>query len=31
VRWVSDADAASMDERGEVTRGLLAALRAWTA
>jgi 8-oxo-dGTP diphosphatase len=31
VRWVSDAEAASMDERGEVTRGLLAALRAWTA
>jgi 8-oxo-dGTP diphosphatase len=31
VRWVSDAEAASMDERGEVTTGLLAALRAWTA
>jgi 8-oxo-dGTP diphosphatase len=29
VRWVSDAEAAAMDERGEVTRGLLAALRAW--
>jgi 8-oxo-dGTP diphosphatase len=31
VRWVSDAEAASMDERGELTRGLLATLRAWTA
>jgi 8-oxo-dGTP diphosphatase len=31
VRWVSDAEAAAMDERGEVTRGLLAALRAWAA
>ncbi len=31
VRWVSEAEAASMDERGEVTRGLLAALRVWTA
>jgi 8-oxo-dGTP diphosphatase len=31
VRWVSEAEAASMDERGEVTTGLLAALRAWTA
>jgi 8-oxo-dGTP diphosphatase len=29
VRWVTDAEAAAMDERGEVTRGLLAALRAW--
>lgn len=29
VRWVSDAEAAAMDERGEVTKGLLAALRAW--
>jgi 8-oxo-dGTP diphosphatase len=29
VRWVSDAEAAAMDERGEVTTGLLAALRAW--
>ncbi|MGH3302716.1 MAG: NUDIX domain-containing protein [Streptosporangiaceae bacterium] len=29
VRWVSDAAAATMDERGQVTRGLLAALRAW--
>jgi 8-oxo-dGTP diphosphatase len=31
VRWVTDAEVTSMDERGEVTRGLLAALRAWTA
>jgi 8-oxo-dGTP diphosphatase len=30
VRWVTDVDAAAMDERGEVTRGLLAALRAWS-
>jgi ADP-ribose pyrophosphatase YjhB (NUDIX family) len=30
VRWVTDAEAATMDERGEVTSGLLAALRAWT-
>lgn len=30
VRWVTDAEAAAMDERGEVTSGLLAALRAWT-
>ena len=29
VRWVTDAEAAAMDERGEVTPGLLAALRAW--
>jgi 8-oxo-dGTP diphosphatase len=29
VRWVSDAEAAAMDERGEVTRGLLTTLRAW--
>lgn len=29
--WVSDADAAAMDERGEVTDGLLAALRGWTS
>ncbi|MGB6457449.1 MAG: NUDIX domain-containing protein [Streptosporangiaceae bacterium] len=29
VRWVSDAEAAAMDERGEVTKGLLAALRSW--
>ncbi len=31
VRWISEAEAAAMDERGEVTRGLLATLRAWTA
>jgi 8-oxo-dGTP diphosphatase len=31
ARWISDAEATAMDERGEVTRGLLAALRAWTA
>lgn len=31
VRWVTHAEAAAMDERGEVTRGLLAALRAWAA
>jgi ADP-ribose pyrophosphatase YjhB (NUDIX family) len=29
VRWVSDAEAAAMDKRGEVTSGLLVALRAW--
>jgi len=29
VRWVSDAEAVAMDERGEVTTGLLATLRAW--
>jgi 8-oxo-dGTP diphosphatase len=29
VRWVTDAEAAAMDQRGEVTRGLLAALRSW--
>jgi 8-oxo-dGTP diphosphatase len=29
ARWVTDAEAAAMDERGEVTGGLLAALRAW--
>jgi 8-oxo-dGTP diphosphatase len=31
VRWVTDGEAASMDERGELTNGLLAALRAWAA
>jgi 8-oxo-dGTP diphosphatase len=31
ARWVSDAEAAAMDERGEVTRGLLTTLRAWTS
>jgi 8-oxo-dGTP diphosphatase len=30
ARWISDAEAAAMDERGEVTQGLLVALRAWT-
>jgi 8-oxo-dGTP diphosphatase len=29
VRWVSDAEATAMDERGEVTRGLLITLRGW--
>ena len=31
VRWVSDAEAAAMDKRGEVTSGLLTTLRAWTS
>jgi 8-oxo-dGTP diphosphatase len=31
VRWVSEADATAMDERGQVTSGLLATLRAWMA
>jgi 8-oxo-dGTP diphosphatase len=30
ARWVSDAEAAAMDERGEVTSGLLTALRGWS-
>jgi ADP-ribose pyrophosphatase YjhB (NUDIX family) len=30
VRWVSDADADAMEARGELTAGLLAALRSWT-
>ena len=30
VRWVSDADADAMEARGELTPGLLAALRSWT-
>jgi 8-oxo-dGTP diphosphatase len=30
VRWVSDAEAAAMDERDELTSGLLMALRDWT-
>jgi len=30
VRWVSDTEADAMDSRGELTPGLLAALRAWT-
>ena len=29
VRWVSDADADAMQARGEITGGLLAALRSW--
>ena len=29
VRWVSDAEADAMQARGEVTGGLLAALRSW--
>jgi 8-oxo-dGTP diphosphatase len=29
VRWVSDAEAGEMDARGEITGGLLAALRSW--
>jgi 8-oxo-dGTP diphosphatase len=29
VRWVSDAEADAMQARGEVTDGLLAALRSW--
>ena len=31
VRWVSEDQAAAMDERGEVTGGLLTTLRAWTS
>ncbi len=30
VRWVSDAEAGEMQARGELTAGLLAALRSWT-
>jgi 8-oxo-dGTP diphosphatase len=30
VRWVTDAEAGDMDARGELTSGLLAALRCWT-
>jgi 8-oxo-dGTP diphosphatase len=29
VRWVTDADADAMDARGELTAGLLVALRSW--
>jgi 8-oxo-dGTP diphosphatase len=29
ARWVSDAEADAMEARGEVTGGLLAALRSW--
>jgi 8-oxo-dGTP pyrophosphatase MutT (NUDIX family) len=31
VRWVSDAEATAMDERGDVTGRLLATLRGWTS
>ncbi len=30
VRWVTDAEADAMDARGELTDGLLAALRSWS-
>ena len=29
LRWVTDAEADAMDARGEITAGLLAALRSW--
>jgi len=29
VRWVTDAEADAMDARGELTEGLLAAIRSW--
>jgi 8-oxo-dGTP diphosphatase len=29
VRWVSDTEADAMQARGEITAGLLAALRSW--
>jgi 8-oxo-dGTP diphosphatase len=29
LRWVSDDEADAMDARGEITGGLLAALRSW--
>ncbi len=29
VRWVSDTEADAMEARGEITSGLLAALRSW--
>jgi 8-oxo-dGTP diphosphatase len=29
VRWVTEADVDAMDARGELTPGLLAALRSW--
>ena len=29
LRWVSDAEADAMEARGEITGGLLAALRSW--
>jgi 8-oxo-dGTP diphosphatase len=30
VRWVSDTEADAMEARGELTPGLLSALRSWT-
>lgn len=30
VRWVTSAEAEAMESRGELTDGLLAALRSWT-
>lgn len=30
VRWVTDGEAAEMEARGELTAGLLDALRSWT-
>jgi 8-oxo-dGTP diphosphatase len=30
VRWVSDAEADAMEASGELTSGLLAALRSWS-
>ncbi len=30
VRWVTDAEADAMEARGELTAGLLAALRSWS-
>jgi ADP-ribose pyrophosphatase YjhB (NUDIX family) len=29
LRWVTDTEAAAMEERGEVTSGLLTTLRGW--
>jgi 8-oxo-dGTP diphosphatase len=29
VRWVTDSEAATMDERGEITAGLLTTLLTW--
>lgn len=29
LRWVTDTEATAMDERGEVTSGLLTTLRGW--
>jgi 8-oxo-dGTP pyrophosphatase MutT (NUDIX family) len=30
LRWVTDDEADAMDRRGELTEGLLTALRSWT-